>query len=152
MLRRQEKQRRRLQGLKSSREQIKEAELSVRWDSLLIYLISTRNSWGGLTWCAILNSFLILSNDRRITEMKARKCLQLCSNTIHKHKKTPQLNAAKQNDVSLSFRFTRFSSEWHRWDSTEVKSRSFKNLKVSLPFVHSVLDGVFSNYSNSDVT
>jgi hypothetical protein len=30
MLRRQKKQRRRLQGLKSSREQIKEAELSVR--------------------------------------------------------------------------------------------------------------------------
>lgn len=85
MLRGQEKQRRRLQGLKSSREQIKETELSVRWDSLLIYLLPFSKSWWVDVVCEIFYSF---PNFKQMADgkQKTMRDLKLCS--IHELKTT----------------------------------------------------------------
>lgn len=75
MLCRQAKQRRRLQGLKSRREQIKEAELSLRWDSLLIYLHHPFYTFdmAGLTWRVRFFFPLILRNNRPMDYTSERK-------------------------------------------------------------------------------
>lgn len=114
MLRSQKKQRWWLQGLKSSREQIKEAQLSVRRDSLLIYFLIPFTKSGGLMWCVSVSFPVLILSERKTRDGKTEKMwenLQLCSNIMKTQKRRSNF---KQHKCSLDFISTIFIREWHR--------------------------------------